>query len=362
MSSSLEIAWNWIQTVVFEFHWLIAVQIAALVGASGFLGGYMTRGVALRHLSRSFNRLKKPLQFVNVQLSKACQSTQLSQSTHSQAFDLNSIACLEASIDLLAQRAEDVVEKMNLSRAAAIRSEKLACLGQLAASTCHELRNPLLSIRMLVEGLREEAEGRNDPVDDFLLIEREVLRMQKCLDSFVGFARPVKAERVRFCLEPVIHQTVALIGICARKQGVRIQFDRPQTPTTVEGDPGQIEQVLVNLMINALEAMPRGGHLKIALTFQFGHIELGFEDSGSGIHPSRLPFLFNSFVSSKETGHGLGLALSRSIAESHGGGLKAMNMRGGGARFTLYLPAARTIGAMSPDSAHELNWSEPAAV
>jgi signal transduction histidine kinase len=338
-------AWLWYRLRTSDSLLASDVQVLFLTGFSTILGSYLTRRIMNHRLSRSFHRLTALLEAANIRLSQACCPI---QSTHLPDIRAENFASLEGSLCTLAQRLGHLIEKMEVSRGAALRSEKLACLGLLAASACHELRNPLLSIKMLIEGLREEFGERDYAVNDFLVIEREVVRMQKCLDGFVGLARPAKLERVRFCLEPVIHQTIALIGICARNQRVRIQFDRPSVPATVEGDPGQIEQVLVNLMINALEEMPSGGQLKIVLACEFDHIEVRVEDSGPGINPARLRYLFNSSGSSKETGHGLGLALSLSIAESHGGSLKAANTLGGGARFTLYLPMARPIGPASP--------------
>jgi two-component system sensor histidine kinase HydH len=138
-----------------------------------------------------------------------------------------------------------------------------------------------------------------------------------------------------------VDRTFALVEGRARKQHVTLHCTPPTTPVIVEADADQMQQLLVNLALNALDAMPQGGRLDISLGAPVhGQVELWVRDTGPGIAPALLPRLFEPFVSSKATGLGLGLVVSRRIAESHGGNLWVTNPPHGGACFILRLPVA----------------------
>ena len=170
-----------------------------------------------------------------------------------------------------------------------LRAEALAEVGQLAAGMAHELRNPLTAIKMLVQTNREEAEARGLPAEDLNVIEQEILRMEGRLNVFIDFARPPKPERRRVDLAAVVGETLALVGGRARKQRVTLKFDPPATPVVVEADGEQVRQLLVNLALNALDVMPRGGVLEIELRPPSEHhAELAVLDTGPGIAPRHL--------------------------------------------------------------------------
>jgi two-component system sensor histidine kinase HydH len=220
-----------------------------------------------------------------------------------------------------------------------LRAETLSEVGQLAAGMAHELRNPLTAIKMLVQTNREEAEARGLPVEDLNVIEKEILRMEGRLNVFIDFARPPQPERRRVDLAAIVDETMALISGRARKQRVSLTFHPPEVPVEVEADGEQVRQLLVNLALNALDVMPRGGILEIELrTPNEHHAELTVLDTGPGIAPRHLPRLYEPFFTSKETGLGLGLVVSQRIAHSHGGTLRATNRPQGGACFVLRLP------------------------
>jgi two-component system sensor histidine kinase HydH len=225
---------------------------------------------------------------------------------------------------------------------AMLRARALAEVGQLAAGMAHELRNPLTAIQMLVQTNRKEAEARGLPAEDLQVIEQEILRMESRLNVFTDFARPPKPERRPIDLAMVVNETLALIRGRARKQRVTLKFTPPACPVEVEADGEQIRQLLVNLALNALDVMPRGGILEIELNPPSdGQVELAVLDTGPGIPPRHLPRLYEPFFTSKETGLGLGLVVSQRIARDHGGSLRATNRPQGGARFVLRLPALR---------------------
>jgi C4-dicarboxylate-specific signal transduction histidine kinase len=245
----------------------------------------------------------------------------------------------------LVQEVERVLEKLRQREREVLRAEQLAAVGQMAAGVAHELRNPLTTIKMLVQTNRREARARGLPADDLQLMEEEVGLMERCLQTFLDFARPPRPERRPLDPSAVVERVLALVEGRARKQRVRLEFTRPPLPVIVEADGAQLQQVLVNLALNALDAMPRGGTLAVDLGPPVhGQVELRVQDTGPGVAPEILPRLFEPFVSGKETGLGLGLAVSRRIAEGHGGSLRVTNPPEGGACFVLRLPQLRDEG------------------
>lgn len=239
----------------------------------------------------------------------------------------------------LARQVERVVERLQQRETEVLRSEQLAAVGQLAAGVAHEIRNPLTSIKLLVQAGREDSGHLGLTSEDLEVVEREVRRMERSLQTFLDFARPPQVERRETDLATIVEQTLELLRGRAAKQHVRLLFHKPSPAVESEIDPVQMRQVLLNLALNSLDAMPEGGDLTIELTRSgTGWMELSVRDTGPGIAPELMPRLFQPFQSDKETGLGLGLVISRRIVEDHGGTLSAENIRSQGACFTIRLP------------------------
>ena len=246
---------------------------------------------------------------------------------------------LHQHMEKMVRDIENVVQQLQQREREVLRAEQLGAVGQLAAGAAHELRNPLTAIKMLVQTNREEAAARGLPVEDLRMIEQEIRRMERSLHTFLDFARLPKPERRPIAIAAVVEKTFALLEGRARQQGVTLHFAAPANPVVVRVDPEQIQQILVNLVLNALDAMPQGGRLQVELGASAnGQVELRVSDTGPGISAQLMPRLFEPFVSSKETGLGLGLVVSQRIAEAHGGSLRAANRLEGGACFELRLP------------------------
>jgi two-component system sensor histidine kinase HydH len=219
------------------------------------------------------------------------------------------------------------------------RAEQMMAIGQVAAGVAHELRNPLTSIKGLVQVNLREATRHGLPSDDLAVIDHEIRRMERTLQTFLDFARPPQPNRRPLLFNDVVHRVLALVNGRARKQGVTLQHEL-QPDLMVNADQDQLQQLLLNLVLNALDAMPSGGTLEVRVAKNIEHhLEMVVRDTGPGIAPHILAKVFETFVSSKETGVGLGLPVSQRIAEDHGGTLSAYNMPGGGACFVLRLPA-----------------------
>jgi PAS domain S-box-containing protein len=220
------------------------------------------------------------------------------------------------------------------------RAEQMMAIGQVAAGVAHELRNPLTSIKGLVQVNLREARARGLPEDDLAVIEHEIRRMERTLQTFLDFARPPKPERRRLDPAGVVERVFAVVAGRAKKQGVSLRQTKPEAPVWLEADQDQLQQLLLNLVLNSLDAMPQGGLIEVELRPPRDDIvELQVRDTGPGILAHILPKVFETFVSSKETGVGLGVPVSRRIAEDHGGSLSAYNLPEGGACFVLRLPA-----------------------
>jgi signal transduction histidine kinase len=213
----------------------------------------------------------------------------------------------------------------------------------VAAGVAHELRNPLTSVKMLVQTGLEGEPPAGLLAEDLGIIEHEIRRMEACIQTFLDFARPPASERRRGDLLAVVRRALALAEGRARRQGVTLVADLPPGLVELCIDPGQVQQVLLNLLLNALDALPRGGTVRLEVrppTAAAPFAEVRVADSGPGIAPRIRARLFEPFVSSKETGLGLGLSICRRLVEAHGGTIRGDNAPGGGgAVFTFTLPA-----------------------
>lgn len=249
----------------------------------------------------------------------------------------------------LRDRVEKVVERMRqvstelaTSRREALRNERLATVGELAAGIAHELRNPLTSIKLLLQHAAQQSDSRLREEESRVVLE-EISRMERAIQGLLDFSRPPSAQRRRHDVRETLGRALNLVQGRAKQQGVQIEPRLGSVPLIVDGDPEQLQQVCVNLLINGLEAMVDGGTFEIQAHTddRRGRVVLGFHDQGPGIPKHLLAEVFEPFVSTKACGTGLGLAISRRIVCQHGGRLIADNHPGGGAILTLELPLAR---------------------
>ncbi len=245
---------------------------------------------------------------------------------------------LQADLEFLNGRIEEVIRELQQREREVLRAEQLAAVGQLAAGVAHEIRNPLMSIKMLVQSGLDDDEGLAG--DDLRVVEGEVRRMEASLRTFLDFARPPKPERRPFELGEILRAVAGLVRGRAERQGVEIRVDAPPTPVTADRE--QLRQVFVNLALNAVDAMPTGGQLTITARSGTPGVTVEVADTGTGIAPELAGKLFQPFVSTKETGLGLGLVISKRIIEEHHGTLTAANRADGGAVLTVRLPTADT--------------------
>jgi signal transduction histidine kinase len=301
----------------------------ALVGVLGGFAGLVLGFVLARGLSRSIRRLQVQISDAAGKLGPPLPSVVMTRE--------GDFRDLHNQVDQLTARIEAVVQELQQREREVLRAEQLAAVGQLAAGVAHEVRNPLTSIKMLVQLALEGRTGL--PQDDLRVIESEVRKMEQSLQTFLDFARPPKAERRLIDLHSIVSDVLGLTRGRAEKQGVAVSVTEPAGPILLTVDAGQIQQVVVNLILNALDAMPSGGRVRLAARAASGWVEIEVADNGPGVPHELLPRLFQPFVSGKDTGLGLGLAISLRIAQDHGGTIFAMNRPGEGATFTVRLPS-----------------------
>ncbi len=248
-----------------------------------------------------------------------------------------------------AEQAE--AERLTMARETeALRAQQMTTLAQLATGVAHEIRNPLTSIKMLIQVNRDKFADEGLPTDDLELVEQEIRRMERSVNSLLEFARPEQGEHATFPIQNVIRKTIQLIEGRCGQQGVKLVVDCDESPIPIEGDASQLQQLLLNLSLNALDAMPEGGELTIRAKVNDGCLQLSVLDSGEGIREDMLAKLFTPFSTSKPTGVGLGLGICRRIANAHGGTLIGENRIQAGAEFRLTLPVAETSSTQANES------------
>ena len=221
---------------------------------------------------------------------------------------------------------------------ASAAAEKMAAVAQIATGVAHELRNPLTAVKMLVQTQRELPEVSDQLAEDLTIIEDEIRRMERSIQTFLDFAKPQAPERRPIDPTDVVRRTFSLIEPRARNQKVELKLLAPEAPLSIEADGEQLLQLIFNLCLNALDAMPDGGSLVVGSQQVDGLVRLSVRDTGPGIEPRVLAKLFQPFVTSKETGVGIGLVICKRIAEAHRGRLDGENLEDG-ACFTVELPA-----------------------
>ena len=230
------------------------------------------------------------------------------------------------------------------------RAEHLATLGELAAGLAHEIRNPLAGIAGVVEVM-----GKELPVDSASRavlgdVRNEIFHIQNILNDLLSYARPRPPTFHPADLNVTIEQAVLLARQQARTRPVKILFTPNPSLPPVTHDPALIQQVVLNLALNGIQAIPGEGAVDIAITREGSHALIRVKDNGKGISPDSLPKIFRPFFTTRKEGTGLGLSLASGIVQSHGGNIEASSTLGQGTQFRIHLPIERPKSSL-PSSA-----------
>jgi two-component system NtrC family sensor kinase len=221
-----------------------------------------------------------------------------------------------------------------------IQAAKLAAIGELAATVAHELNNPLTTILGYTELIREEeiSEGIKK---DLEIIEAECLRARDIVRQLLEFSRKRPLQLIELDINDTLQEVIKFLSPNIKKSSIKLLTEFSPLPNTL-ADKDQIKQVFLNLINNAVQAMPEGGVLTIKTGIHDSNIFIEVSDTGIGIPKEILPRIFEPFFTTKkEKGTGLGLSISYRIVESHGGKIYVKSQKGKGTTFKVILPVKK---------------------
>jgi signal transduction histidine kinase len=223
-----------------------------------------------------------------------------------------------------------------------VQASKLGAVGELAAAVAHEVNNPLTGILGFAELLLSELPVDDPRHDEAAVIRDEAIRARSIVKALLEFAQPRTPQRLSTDLNALARSTVELVRFRVRETGIRIVEDYADLPR-LEADPDALKQVLLNLINNAIEAMPEGGELGVSTRSGRDRVGLVVRDTGAGMDGATRTRIFTPFFSTRAAtggGTGLGLSVSLQIVEGHGGNIEVESEPGRGTVFTVWLPIA----------------------
>ncbi len=248
---------------------------------------------------------------------------------------------LATSFNEMAGSLKEQMEKMR-------RTEQMVVVGELAAGLGHEVKNPLAGIKAAVNLLSEELTLKKEDRDLFSRIVGQVERLEALMKGFLNFAKPPKPQWERVNINEVLETTIDFYLVSHRSSpggggGIDVRKSMGDGIPGTMADPVQLQQVFLNLFLNAGDAMPDGGTLVVSTSYdaQEDTIRIGIRDTGTGIPPEILGRIFSPFVTTKSKGTGLGLAICKQMIGQHGGSIAAGNDPSGGALFRIVLPVRK---------------------
>ncbi|HPN92980.1 MAG TPA: ATP-binding protein [bacterium] len=258
------------------------------------------------------------------------------------------VAALDYGVDKLLDRIGHASVELERSRELLQLSEKMAVVGKLAAEVAHSIRNPMTSIKMRLFSLACGANLDDARQEDLEVIAEEMRRLDNIVINFLEFSRPPQLRKQKIALSDVVDTTLILLEKRFEHDRIMIRVNRKDPLPQIEADPELLKEMLVNLMVNACEAMPEGGHILIVEEMAddegLGRVaRVAVSDDGPGIPERLLESISEPFFTTKETGTGLGLSIATRIINEHGGRLDVLSVEGEGAAFIVSIPIKEDI-------------------
>lgn len=245
----------------------------------------------------------------------------------------------------MAANVERTERERDQAKTQMLQKAKLACIGQLAAGICHEIHNPLHNILALTKLMnRHHSKEDKELLEDIASVHEEAERASRIVRTLLDFSREAPLEYRQFELGPWLAETLSLVATEAKRRGVELTHELEEG-YLLEADPNLLQQALINLLLNGLQASDPGGKIRVTATLKDTNLVIEVHDQGSGIEPEIQDRIFDPFFTTKTAskGSGLGLSISLGIVTQHRGELSIHNRPGGGARAVMVLPRARAI-------------------
>ena len=234
---------------------------------------------------------------------------------------------------------KDLAEVRALRREVA-RSQRLASVGRLAAGVAHEIRNPLSSIKGFATYFKERYPDQPQDQQTAAIMIQEVDRLNRVVGQLLEFSRPISIKPQKTSLQMLVSDSLKLIEDRAAEKNISVHAQNNARVDEARIDPDRINQVLLNLYLNAMDAMDEGGKLSVDLlsNSESGDIQITVSDTGRGISPDHVAKVFDPYFTTKSSGTGLGLAIAYNIVEAMGGSIKVASEKSQGTTFTITLP------------------------
>jgi signal transduction histidine kinase len=275
-------------------------------------------------------------------LSRKDEISELAQAFNQMAVDLRKAQ------EQIIKEAENTIELERTLR----QSEKLATIGQMASGLAHEIGTPLNIIGGRAELIKRKIKDREGEQKDLDIIIQQVERITKIIQQLLGFVRKKRPEQKNLNIKTLLQTTLDFLDHQIQKRGVKVVKDLKDNLPIVTGDSDQLQQVFLNLILNAIQSMPQGGELRIGASSKWiskegiedgqrEYVVLSVVDTGMGMKKELVENIFNPFFTTKgDKGTGLGLTVSQGIVQDHEGWIEVESEIGEGSQFRVYLPAS----------------------
>jgi two-component system, NtrC family, sensor kinase len=334
---------SYMEEEIGKAKWNIFVTIFILIGVTIVLVILGTRKWITQpmvSLTDGIKNMAKGNLDIRVNLKSGGELSELAQAFNQMAVDL------KKAQELIIQEAD---AKFELERSLR-QSEKLATVGQLASGLAHEIGTPLNIIYGRAEMIKKGLKGEEGIQKNLEIIVHQTERITKIIQQLLGFARKRKLEQTALNISTILETAVDLLNHQIQKQGVEVVKDLRENLSPVVGDPDQLQQVFLNLILNAIQSMPEGGRLCLSVSSKKiskqglecdlrQYVEVCVEDTGVGMEKEVIQNLFNPFFTTKDTGTGLGLMVTQGIVQDHEGWIDVGSEVGKGSIFKVYLPS-----------------------
>ena len=263
------------------------------------------------------------------------------------------VQALSKSVRGLIANVDKTQTALERSRESLQQAEKLALVGKLAAGMAHSIRNPFTSVKMRLFSLGRTLKLSESQAEDFEVISQEIRHIDSIVQNFLEFSRPPKLKMEPISPSTIIDQTLQLLVHRLKSYDVSVAVERIGPLPEINADPEQLKEVFVNLLINACEAMEKGGSIHILESLDRDasgkdRVVIRITDTGPGIPPEFQDKLTQPFFTTKDNGTGLGLNIAERIVQEHQGGIAVASPPGRGATFTVTLPCKESIDEQNP--------------